>query len=408
LFAWTTNWDPTDSCWETLHGQKAYDLKSWAQQFDRQAEPLKVHLPPTEEDVRQFATIKKHFSQLIRDINRIFKPRHWKWAVIFELQKNGNWHWHLFTTPFIPYSHRCVLNQTKTQTCWNCRTYLNSLWTYGRVESRSLDRKAAGKYMAKYLAKSFHLRNLYREHGLTDHQRAYHFYQNLYDYEQRAVKLVGKSKIDQLTGQKLNGKQTIFRHYDYDAKETSYYYRTNKRAVGKCAKPTLIKKNYRLATRVLNPLSLLRLAKRDPKKPVFKLRKTPLKRKNLASDFQEFLISQLLLLCKTAEFSQIPLEQERVGKEGGQCSGSVAHHFQTKPVLRFTFAPEQAEAVREFIARLDDYAEEYDMEESKDFYFYPSEAARAIWTPEQARNHYLDRWQTNYCRDSFYHSSFFR
>jgi len=34
--------------------------------------------------------------------------------------------------------------------------------------------------------------------------------------------------------------------------------------------------------------------------------------------------------------------------------------------------------VREFIDRLDEYAEEYDMEESKDFYFYPSEAAREI------------------------------
>jgi len=46
--------------------------------------------------------------------------------------------------------------------------------------------------------------------------------------------------------------------------------------------------------------------------------------------------------------------------------------------LRFTFASEQAEAVREFIARLDDYAEEYEMEESKDFYFYPTAEAREI------------------------------
>jgi len=166
--------------------------------------------------------------------------------------------------------------------------------------------------MAKYLAKSFHLRNLYREHGLTDRQRAYHFYQNLYDYEQRPVKLVGKSKIDQLTGQKLNGKQIIFRHYDYDRDHTSYYYRTNKIAVGKCAKPTLIKKNYRLATHTLNPLSLLKLAKKNPKKPIFKLLKTPLKKKNLDHDFQEFLISRLLLMCKTAEFTHVPLEQEKV------------------------------------------------------------------------------------------------
>jgi len=166
--------------------------------------------------------------------------------------------------------------------------------------------------MAKYLAKSFHLRNLYREHGLTDHQRAYHFYQNLYEYEQRPVKLVGKSKIDQLTGQKLNSQQTIFRHYDYTTEQTSYYYRTNKIAIGKCAKPTLIKKNYRLATRTLYPLSLLKLTKKDQTKPVFKLRKTPLAKKTLTRDFQEFLIYKLLLLCKTAEFTHVPLEQERV------------------------------------------------------------------------------------------------
>jgi len=46
--------------------------------------------------------------------------------------------------------------------------------------------------------------------------------------------------------------------------------------------------------------------------------------------------------------------------------------------LRFTFASEKATEVREFIARLDDYADEYEMEESKDFYFYPSETAREI------------------------------
>src|SRR6185503_3395114 len=166
--------------------------------------------------------------------------------------------------------------------------------------------------MAKYLAKSFHLRNLYRQHGLTDRQRAYHFYQNLYDYEQRPVKLIGRSKIDQLTGEKLNGKQTIFRYYDYTTDQTSYYYRTNKIAVGKCAKPTLIKKNYRLGTNYLKTLPLLNLAKREQKKPVFKLLKTPLKKKNFSADFQEFLISKLLLLCKTAEFTHVPLEQERV------------------------------------------------------------------------------------------------
>jgi hypothetical protein len=70
------------------------------------------------------------------------------------------------------------------------------------------------------------------------------------------------------------------------------------------------------------------------------------------------------------------LEQEQVPKDARQCSGSVVAHFQSKPVLHFTFTPEKALAVREFIENLDDYAEEYDMEESKDFVFYPTEYAR--------------------------------
>ena len=76
------------------------------------------------------------------------------------------------------------------------------------------------------MAKSFHLRTLYQAHGLTDQQRTYHFFHNLYDYEQRPVKLVGQSKIDQLTEQKLNSQQTIFRRYDYETHQTSYYYLT--------------------------------------------------------------------------------------------------------------------------------------------------------------------------------------
>jgi hypothetical protein len=40
-------------------------------------------------------------------------------------------------------------------------------------------------------------------------------------------------------------------------------------------------------------------------------------------------------------------------------------------VLHFQFLPETAVAVRTFIANLDTYAQEYDLEESQDFYAYP-------------------------------------
>jgi len=92
LYAWTTNWDPADPCWNSLEGKKVYDLQEWAQQFDPHCETLKVYLPPTVEDPAQFTTIKKHIAKLIRDINRLFKPNNWRWALIFELQKNGHWH----------------------------------------------------------------------------------------------------------------------------------------------------------------------------------------------------------------------------------------------------------------------------------------------------------------------------
>ncbi|CAG8584279.1 9107_t:CDS:2, partial [Paraglomus brasilianum] len=52
----------------------------------------------------------------------------------------------------------------------------------------------------------------------------------------------------------------------------------------------------------------------------------------LNQDFQEFLITRLLLLCNKAEFLHTPLEQEQVPKEAEQCSQSIYHHFQT-PML---------------------------------------------------------------------------
>ena len=401
LFAWTTNWNQEDKCWETF-ADKPW-LKDWAQKFDPQAEPLKIKILKVLGDVRHYPQAVYYLTLFLRRIRRLWKPHQWKWTAVMELQKSGIWHFHLLSTPIVPYAHKCVLDKNFTP-CWNCRTYISELWPWGRVELRSPGQNTISNYLAKYLSKSFHLRSLYRQHGLAEKNHAYRFFLNLYDYEEREAVIHGKSKLDKLTGEFLNNQQKIFRRYNYETGETSYFYRTNERLVGKCSQPVLIKKNYRLGTRWLRTPPLLNLAKRDQKKPLLKLRKTPPKKKNLAHDFQEFLISQLLLLCKTAEFTHVPLEQEKVWKEGGQCSGIAYTHFQTKPVLRFTFASEKATEVREFMARLDEYADEYEMEESKDFYFYPSEAAHEIWTPEQARNQHLDNWQMDYCRDT----SFFR
>jgi hypothetical protein len=35
------------------------------------------------------------------------------------------------------------------------------------------------------------------------------------------------------------------------------------------------------------------------------------------------------------------------------------------------------------------------MEESQDFYFYPTEQAKSSWTTDQARNQYLNNWWMN-------------
>ena len=120
----------------------------------------------------------------------------------------------------------------------------------------------------------------------------------------------------------------------------------------------------------------------------------------MPSDFQEFLITRLLLLCKTAEFCQIPLEQNKVPKELSHCNQSITSHFRSKSVLHFTFSPEQSSLVRKFITNLDTYAQEYDLEESKDFYAYPlkhdsehqlrQELGQSCGCEEQARNQYLN------------------
>src|ERR1043166_8343967 len=119
---------------------------------------------------------------------------------------------------------------------------------------RSLKGQSRKAYLAKYISKSFHHRQLYREHGLKEHHKTYSFFKNLYEYEQREALLIGKSKLDAQTKQFLPKNQKIFRHYDYATGQTSYFYRTNEQLVGKVSTPTLIKKNYRLGTRSLNPL----------------------------------------------------------------------------------------------------------------------------------------------------------
>jgi hypothetical protein len=190
----------------------------------------------------------------------------------------------------------------------------------------------------------------------------------LYDYEQKPVLLIGRHKLDAETGLPLARNQHIFRHYDYTTEQTSYFYRTNEKLVGKVSNLVLIKKNYRLGTRSLNPLSLLNLARKHAKKELYHFKKP---KQHLDQDFQEFLITRLLLLCCKAEFLHTPLEQERVPKEAEQCNQSIYSHFQTKPVLRFQFLPENAKVVRTFIEKLDTYALEYDMEESQNFNSYP-------------------------------------
>jgi hypothetical protein len=113
-----------------------------------------------------------------------------------------------------------------------------------------------------------------------------------------------------------------------------------------------------------------------------------------------------LLLCKSAEFTHIPLEQDKVPKEVNQCTNSIYTHFQTKPVLHFQFLPESASLVRSFINHLDSYSQEFDLEESQDFNSYPvihdnnheilKKLSGLCGCEIRARNQYLDNWNMNY------------
>jgi len=265
------------------------------------------------------------------------------------------------------------------------------------VESRSPGQKTISSYLAKYLSKSFHLRSLYQQHGLKDNHKTYRFFKNLYQYETRLVLIIAKHKLDAETGQHLPKNQKIFRHYDYETTETTYFYRTNEQLSGHVVNPILLKKNYRLGIRTLNPLALLKLATKHPRKELYQFQKP---KKTYQLDFQEFLITHLLFWCQQAEFFHTPLEQEQVPKEADRCSNSIYHHFQVKPVLRFSFAPAQASIVRSFLNQLDTYAMEFDMEEAQEFYFYPishdhqhevrKQCTGLCGCEVRARNQYLD------------------
>jgi hypothetical protein len=86
------------------------------------------------------------------------------------------------------------------------------------------------------------------------------------------------------------------------------------------------------------------------------------------SDFQEFLITNLLLFCQKAEFTQLPLENLQTYKLKKSCDKDVNNHFQTKPILHFSFAKETVPLVLAFLNSLDHQANYYDTEESKEFY----------------------------------------
>jgi hypothetical protein len=201
----------------------------------------------------------------------------------------------------------------------------------------------------------------------------------LYEYEERAAIIVGTSKRDQVTQRPLNSQQKIFR-----TTNNTYFYRCQERLIATAAKPLVLSKNYRLGTRSLNPLPLLKLAKKSTQKSALLLNQKSSDKKLLEQDFQQLLITRLLQLCKKAEFLKIPLEQDQIPKEGGVCNQSLVSHFQTKSILNFTFAPQQALAAQQFFDQLDTYAEEYDLEASDNFQD-PS------WTdPVLARKSYLD------------------
>lgn len=382
LHSFTTNWDQTDPCWEPLAKTKTWLLR-YASQLDPTAELCKVKILKTSSEIAgNWTQASKALSQFLRKVRHTFKPQSWKWVVIAELQKQGHWHFHFLSTPIVPYSHNCTLNKFKS--CWNCRAYISKLWPHGRVESRSTGRKTISQYLAKYLSKSFHLRNLYHQHGLTARHKTYRFFKNLYEYEERKALVHNGSKLDFLTNQQLAPNQHLFRKLD-----NTYYYRTNEQLIGHCAKPLIIKKSYRLGYHSLSTLPLLNLAQLTKQSASLAFRKKSANKID-PIDFQEYLIASLLLLSKKAEFINLPLEQATVSKTKDHCDQLAYTHFQKMPALRLKFAPENANLMRTFMENLDHQAEEFDIEEKQNFQDH------RFTNPTQSRNAYLNFWNLNY------------
>jgi hypothetical protein len=90
-----------------------------------------------------------------------------------------------------------------------------------------------------------------------------------------------------------------------------------------------------------------------------------------------------LLLCKKAQFLNLPLEQPTVPKPL-KCDQLSYTHFQKKPVLRFQFTKDQAETIRNFMLNLDSQAQTFDIQEKQNF------SDNRFTDPLQSRNSYLN------------------
>src|SRR5205814_6246767 len=89
-----------------------------------------------------------------------------------------------------------------------------------------------------------------------------------------------------------------------------------------------------------------------------------------SADFQEHLLTSLLLFCEKAQFIQLPTEQAQVPQELKRCNQNIQSHFSSKPLLYFTFLPPQVPLVLQFLEHLDRLAEQFAISESSQFYSY--------------------------------------
>jgi len=91
------------------------------------------------------------------------------------------------------------------------------------------------------------------------------------------------------------------------------------------------------------------------------------------------------LLCKKAEFLNLPLEKPTVPQTSNKCDQLDYTHFQKMPTLRFKFAKENANLARIFMENLDHQAQEFDIEEKQSF------LDSRLSEPITARHAYLNR-----------------